>query len=80
MRSNIARRQELTIYCEPEQVHTFPFHFYYIRVSITKSLKKILYNFHQQNVKNNVIMKQTKFSIQNESKPIVAISVSKAVT
>jgi len=40
----------------------------------------LLYNVHQQNLKNNIFIKQTKIEIQNESKPIVATSVSKAVT
>jgi len=39
-----------------------------------------LYNFHQQNLKNNICIKQTKIEIQNESKTIVATSVSKAGT
>ena len=32
------------------------------------------------NLKNNIFIKQTKIEIQNENKPIVATSVSKAVT
>jgi len=37
-------------------------------------------NFHEQNLKNNICIKQTNIEIQNESKTIVATSVSKAVT
>ena len=54
------------------------YYFYYIRVTI-KSLITLLYNFHQQNLKNNIYIKQTKIKILNESKPIVATSVSKLI-
>jgi len=36
----------------------------------------LLYNFHQQNLKIIICIKQTKIEIQNESKTIVATSVS----
>jgi len=45
-----------------------------------KALWHLLFNFHQQNPKNNICIKQTKIDIQNESKTIVATSVSKTVT
>jgi len=84
VRSNIARRQERNINYAPERVHIFPYPtnnlFITYALLSQKALWHSLYNFHQQNLKNNIITKQTKIEIQNESKPIVATSVSKAVT
>jgi len=37
-----------------------------ICVTITKSFKNIYFTFHQQKVKNNIFMKQTKAENQNE--------------
>ena len=68
MRSNIARRQERNINYAPERVHIFPYP--------TNNLF-ITYALPSQ---NNIFIKQTKIEIQNESKPIVATSVSKADT
>jgi len=45
-----------------------------------KAFWLLLYIFHQQNLKNNICIKQTKTEIQNERKTIVAIFVSKAGT
>jgi len=85
VRSNIARRQERNINYAPERVHIFPYPnnnlFCYIRVTITKKLYDIYYiTFINTISKNNICIKQTKIEIQNESKTIVATSVSKAVT
>jgi len=67
-----------------EREHIFPYPsnnlFIYIRVTITQALRHLLYNFHQQNLKNNISIKQTKIEIQIESKTSVATFVSKAVT
>ena len=84
VRSNIARRQERNIYYAPEGVHIFPYPtnnlFITYALLSQKALWHLLYNFYQQNLKNNIFIKQTKIEIQNESKTIVATSVSKAVT
>ena len=84
VRSNIARRQERNINYALERVHIFPYPtnnlFITYALLSQKALWHSLYNFHQQNLKNNIIIKQTKIEIQNESKPIVATSISKVVT
>jgi len=51
-----------------------------VRSNIARRQEHLLHNFHQQTLKNSIFIKQTKIEIQNESKPIVATSVSKAVT
>ena len=45
-----------------------------------KKLNNISYSFHQQNLKTNIFIKQTKTDIQKVSTPIVATSVFNAVT
>jgi len=83
VRSNIARRQENINYA-PERVHIFPYptHNLFITYAFLsqKALWHLLCNFHKKNLKNNICIKQTKIEIQNESKTIVATSVSKSVT
>jgi len=84
VRSNIARRQERNINYASERVHIFPYPINNLFITYAllsqKVLWHLLYNFYQQNLKNNICIKQTKVEIQNESKTIVATSVSKAVT
>jgi len=84
VRSNIARRQERNINYAPERVHIFlyPTNNLFITYALLsqKAFWLLLYNFHQQNLKNNICSKQTKIEIQNERKTIVAIFVSKAGT
>jgi len=84
VRSNIERHKERNINYAPERVHIFPYPtnnlFITYALLSQKALWHLLYNFHQQNLKNNICIKQTKNEIQNESKTIVATSVSKAVT
>ena len=84
VRSNIARRQERNTNYAPERVHIFPYPtnnlFITYALLSQKALWHLWYNFHQQNLKNNICIKQTKIEIQNESKTIVATSVSKAST
>jgi len=71
-------------YSAPELVHIFPYPtnnlFITYALLSQKAFGHLLYNFHQQNLKNNICIKQTKIEIQNESKTIVATSVSKAGT
>ena len=78
VRSNIAQRQA------PERVHIFPYPtnnlFITYALLSQKASWHLLYKFHQRNLKNNICIKQTQIEIQNESKTIVATSVSKAVT
>jgi len=81
VRSNISRRQERNINYAPELVHIFPYPTINLFITYAllsqKTLWHLLYNFHQQNLKINICIKQTKIKIQNK---IVATSVSKAVT
>jgi len=67
VRSNIARRPTNNLFIT------------YASLS-QKVLRHLLYNFYRQNLKNNICIKQTKVEIQNESKTIVATTVSKAET
>jgi len=64
VRSNIARRQERNIYYAPERVHIFPYPTNNIFITYAllsqKAQLHLLYNFHQQNLKNNIFIKQTK--------------------
>ena len=82
VRSNIARRQERNINYAQERVHIFPYPtnnlFITYALLSQKALGHLLCNFHQQNLKNKICIKQTKIEIQNESKTTVATSVSKA--
>jgi len=84
VRSNIARRQERNINYAPVRVHIFPYPtnnlFITYALLSQKALWHLLYKFHQQNLKKNICIKQTKIEIQNESKTIVSTSVFKAVT
>jgi len=84
VRSNIARRQERNINYAPERVHIFPYPTNNLFITYALLSQKVfwhlIYNFHQQNLKNKICIKQTKIEIQNESKIIVATSVSKAGT
>jgi len=69
----------------PERVHIFPYPtnnpFITYALLSQKELYDIYYiTFINKISKNNICIKQTKIEIQNESKTIVATSVSKAVT
>ena len=63
-----------------ERVHIFPYPtnnlFITYALLSQKALWHLFYNFYQQNLQNNICIKQTKIEIQNESKTIVATSVS----
>jgi len=81
VRSNIARRQERNINYVPELEHIFPYPTNNPFITLllhTRHYHKKLNNI--SNLKNNIFIKQTKIEILNESTPIVATSVSKAVT
>ena len=83
VRSNFARRQERNINYAPERVRIFPYptnNRFITYALLSHALWHLLYKFRQQNLKNNICIKQTKNEIQNESKTIVVTSVSKAVT
>ena len=83
MRSNIARRQERKINYAPERVHIFQYptnNLFITYALLSQKLDNIYYIISPTNLKNNIFIKQTKIEMQNESKPIVATSVSKADT
>jgi len=67
VRSNIARRQERNINYAPERVHIFPYLtnnlFITYALLSQKALWHLLYKFHQQILKNNICIKQTKIEI-----------------
>ena len=75
MSRNIIIHQNEYIY-----FHIKPITFLLHTLLLSQKKLHLLYNFHQQNVKTIILVKQTKIEIQNESKPIVATSVSKVVT
>jgi len=79
VRSNIPRRQERNINYAPERVHIFPYPTNNLFITYALLTQKNLITFIKQNLKNNIFIKHTKIEIQNESKPNVATSVSKAV-
>jgi len=71
VRSNIARRQERNINYALVHIFSYPTNNLFITYALPpqKALLLLLYNFYQQNLKNNIFITQTKIEIQNESKP-----------
>jgi len=86
VRRNIARRQERNINYAPERVHIFPYPTNNLFISNShthhyhKKLNNIYYIIFINKISQITSLLNKKNEIQNESKPIVATSVSKAVT
>jgi len=86
VRSNNARRQERNINYAPERVHLFPYPTNKLLNTYAllsqKASCQLLYNFHQQNLKNSIWIKQAKIKFKtkvNQLLPLLFLRLSRNI-